>query len=64
MADYNQTLEIAPNYADAYKNRAIVFFTKKEYDKAWDDVNKIRKMGYNPNPEFLQELQKASNRQE
>lgn len=54
---------IAPNDAEAYYNRGVVYYLKKEYDKAWEDVYKAQSLGFKVHPEFLNDLRKASGRQ-
>jgi tetratricopeptide (TPR) repeat protein len=34
---------IAPNDADAYNNRGVAYYAKKEYDRAWEDIYKAQK---------------------
>jgi len=63
IADSTKALEINPRLALAYENRAIGYFAKKRFDKAWDDVHKAQSLGYNINRKFLQNLRKASRRQ-
>ena len=60
---YNKAIEIAPKFSVAYNNRAISYYHKKEYDKAWDDVHKAQNMGYEVHPGFLDALRKASGRE-
>jgi tetratricopeptide (TPR) repeat protein len=36
----NKAIKIDPNYAGAYSNRGLVYFTKKEYDRAIADFTK------------------------
>ena len=59
---YNKAIEIAPKFSVAYNNRAIGYYYKKEYEKAWDDVHKAQNMGYEVHPGFLNALRKASGR--
>ena len=63
IAYFNKTIEINPRYADAYHNRGVAYFSKREYEKAWDDVHKTESLGSRVNPEFLQALREASGRQ-
>jgi hypothetical protein len=43
--------------------RAIAYFYKHEYDKAWDDVSKAQDLGSQIDPEFLKDLREASGRE-
>ena len=63
IANYNKAIEMAPEYAKAYSNRAIAYYFKKEYDKAWEDVRKAKNLGYQIPIKFLDDLRKASGRQ-
>lgn len=39
LADYNQSIQINPNYANAYNNRGLIYYDKTEYDLALADFN-------------------------
>ena len=62
IAEYTRTIEIDPKYAPAYKNRAVGYFLKKEYDKSWADVNQSESLGLKVHPQFLEQLRKSSMR--
>jgi tetratricopeptide (TPR) repeat protein len=64
ISDYNKAIEINPKYATAYNDRGIAYFSKREYEKTWDDVHKAESLGYKVHPEFLKALREASGRQE
>ena len=65
ISDYTKALEINPNLAVAYYNRGRSYYFKKEkeYDKSWDDIKKAQELGYKIPAEFLDQLRKASGRQ-
>jgi len=63
MADFNKALQINPKYTEAYYRRAKAYFKSKEYNKAWEDVRQAQKLGGKVDPEFLQELRRASGRE-
>jgi tetratricopeptide (TPR) repeat protein len=63
ITDYTKALEIDPRYDIAYNNRAVAFFTKKAYDRAWEDVRKAQSLGFKVPPGFLADLCKASGRE-
>ncbi len=63
ISDYTKALEINPQDAIAYCNRGIVYYFRKEYGKSWENVKKARSLGYQIDPKFLDELRKASGRQ-
>lgn len=55
--------EINLRCTQAYYNRAVSYFRKKEYDKAWEDVYKAQSLGMQLDPEFLKGLREASGRE-
>ncbi len=63
ISDFNKAIQINPMLALAYGNRGRAYYFKKEYDKSWDDVKKVQTLGYPIPPEFLDDLRKASGRQ-
>jgi tetratricopeptide (TPR) repeat protein len=63
ISEYTKAIQINSNYAQAYNNRTVVYFLNREYDKSWEDVHKIEKLGGKVHPEFLGELKKASGRE-
>ena len=48
----------------AYLNRAVAYYYRRDYDKAWADVKACRRLGGEVFPVFLGELRKASGREE
>ena len=63
ISDFTKAIDIDPSYANAYNNRGISYFFRKEYEKAWDDVHKAQSLGHQVHPEFLNELREASGRE-
>ncbi len=63
VIDFSKAIVINPRFAEAYNNRAVSYFFKKEYEKAWDDVHKIQNLGLQVHPEFLNTLREASGRE-
>jgi len=64
IADYDRILAAEPGYAEAYHNRAVAFFLKRDFDRAWQDVKKLRSLGYPVKPDFLSDLKRMSGRDE
>ena len=58
--EYTDYIEIDPEFALAYANRGEAYFSKKEYDKALNDVNKAQDIDDRIQPEFLKMLFEAS----
>jgi len=63
ISDFNKAIELYPSYALAYANRGETCFSKKEYNKAWNDINKAQALGEQVNPKFLKELREALGRE-
>jgi tetratricopeptide (TPR) repeat protein len=64
ISDFNKAIEINPRFAEAYRNRGLAYFYKRNYEKAWDDVHKAQNLGYTVHPRFLKALREASGRLE
>ena len=64
IKDYDKAIELKPDFAAAYNNRAVAHFLMKAYDEAWADVKMCRKLGGTPNPKFIEDLTRASGRSE
>jgi tetratricopeptide (TPR) repeat protein len=63
ISDFSKAIEIDPTNAKSYFNRGISYFHKREYEKSWGDIKKAQALGYKIPPKFLEDLQKASGRQ-
>ena len=63
ITDFSQAIKMQPEFARAYNNRGYVYYFKKEYKKAWDDINKAQSLGHTVQPRFLRALREASGRQ-
>jgi lipoprotein NlpI len=64
ISDYTKAVGLNPSFAYAYKNRASAYYHKQEYDKAWVDVRKTEELGEKVNREFIEELKKASGKEQ
>jgi len=62
ISDYNKAIEINPRFAKAIALRGYAYYSKGEYDKAWEDVHKAQSWGYHLHPGFIEALSKASGR--
>lgn len=56
----NTAIEMDPSQAGFYENRAVAYATKKDYVKAWIDVEMAKKLGRELNPNFIKGLQQAT----
>jgi len=63
ISDFSKALEINPRDAGAYYRRGRCYYFKKEYDNSWNDIKKAQDLGLKIPPEFLDDLRKASGRQ-
>jgi tetratricopeptide (TPR) repeat protein len=64
LRDDTRAIELDAENPVCYRNRAAVYFQKGAYDKAWADVLACRKRGGMLHPEFLEDLKRASGRDE
>ena len=60
--DLNKAIELDPKNIDAYTNRAVVRYMKKDYEGSWQDVHKLEELGGNMWPSFLEALRGSSGR--
>ena len=66
VSDCNKSIKLDPNYPSSYEVRASAYLGEKDYEKAWADMHKAEAMGYKPDKEdleFLDKLKKASGRE-
>ena len=57
-------VELKPDLAWAYSNRASAYYYKGDSDSAWADVRRCRERGGQPNPELIRLLREAAGRSE
>jgi protein O-mannosyl-transferase len=62
MSDFTKAININPNYGYAFNNRAVLYYQLQQYDNAWKDVHQSEALGFSVNPKFINDLQKASGR--
>jgi Tfp pilus assembly protein PilF len=62
MSELNDAIALNPKYAEAYELRAILYYHKPDYDKAWSDVHTTQRLGKKVDIRFLQKLRKVSGR--
>jgi tetratricopeptide (TPR) repeat protein len=60
IAEFNKAIAANPEDARAYYCRSVAYFFKKDYDKSWEEVYKAKSLGYKIEPDFLNNLKKAS----
>ena len=64
IRDYDRAIRVNRTYAPTYSNRAQAHLGRGAYDKAWADVDACRRLGGTVPPQLLEELKKASGRDE
>jgi tetratricopeptide (TPR) repeat protein len=64
LKDYDKAIALKPSFAAAYQNRAMALLQTQAFDKAWDDVRRIRALGGTPIPGFVENLTRKSGRSE
>lgn len=58
----NKSIEINPKYAEPYFSRGKGYYFRGEYDRSWQDIKKAQDLGYKIPAEFLDNLRRASER--
>jgi len=56
---FDAILSLDPEFAIAYTAKAVAYYYKKEYEKAWLEVNKARSRGIPVNAHFIKTLNNA-----
>ncbi|GAH74411.1 unnamed protein product, partial [marine sediment metagenome] len=57
---FTRALEENTEFAKAYHNRAVAYFMLGEFEKAWNDVRKVKELGGQIHPGLLEEYNKAN----
>jgi tetratricopeptide (TPR) repeat protein len=56
IADYNKAIQLNPNLAVAYNNRAQAYLQKKDYNKAEENVRRAQSLKYPVDQEILRQV--------
>jgi tetratricopeptide (TPR) repeat protein len=64
ISDLNRAIQLMPKDSTVYNSRALVFIRMKLYDKAWEDVYTIRRLGGKVDDGLLNMLRRESARDE
>jgi tetratricopeptide (TPR) repeat protein len=56
QAAIEQAIKINPRQPHLFATAALIRYGREEYFKAWQEVQKIRELGYEPDPGFLAKL--------
>lgn len=60
ISDFDISLKQFPSRGTTYSNRALAYYMIKNYDRAWEDVKKLKELGYTADPDFIKLLSDAS----
>lgn len=60
ISQISRVIEKNPQNARAYYERGLVYYERRDYDKAWQDVRKAQSLGYDVPQEFIKLLSEAS----
>ena len=63
IKDCSKAIALDLALTDAYNNRAVAYYRKRNFKKAWSDVHKVTQSGGTVDPQFLEQLKKASGRE-
>ncbi len=61
LKDFTKAIELDPTYARAYGNRAVAYFQTGRFLKAKRDLDMAMELGYQPHPQFVEDLGKRLN---
>lgn len=56
VKEYRQAIKLKPDLLRAHYNLAVALFFQEDYAAAWKEVHECRKLGNNPDPNFVQAL--------
>ncbi len=61
LENYGKAIALAPGDPLTYNNRAAVYFSLKQFDRAWEDVARCARLGGTPHAELVKALSEAMN---
>lgn len=64
IADFTTATQMDPGDGTAHYHRAAAYSSRKEYDKAWEDIQEAKSLGYEVDPEFWEALRKTAEKEE
>ena len=62
ISDFSKAIQLNPDNAQAYYNRAVARFNKGMYDESWEDLQRIGASDIKIDPVFLERLKKKTGR--
>jgi tetratricopeptide (TPR) repeat protein len=60
IADYTAAIHVNPGYPNPYGNRAFAYYKAGKYPEARADVSAAQSLGFQIDPQFLEELRRVS----
>ena len=57
---YREALRHQPDFTDVHNAQAVMYYRMGDYDAAWEAVLRLRQVGGQPNPDFLEALGAAA----
>ncbi|HEX7320230.1 MAG TPA: tetratricopeptide repeat protein [bacterium] len=62
LADLSRAIYYSPSYGEAYRLRAYVFYQTGDIMSAWQDVEMMRRIGFEVDPRFIDLLNRRSDK--
>ncbi len=62
ISDLSKAIELSPDFAGFYNDRGFLYARKGDFTKAWEDIHQAEKLGASVNPQLLNALKQASQR--
>jgi Flp pilus assembly protein TadD len=56
---YEQALRVQPDFVQARNNLAVAYYSIGDYARAWNEVQRVRKYGFEPHPDFIAALKQC-----
>ncbi len=55
---FDQAVEMEPDRADIYYQRSFMFFTQRDYDRAYDDIISAQRLNHPVNPAYVERIKR------
>ena len=60
LQDFNKAIQLDPKFARAYRDRAMVYFDKTDYNKSLADLLQARSLGYHVDEDFVKMVRRKA----
>jgi len=57
--DFNKSLTIKSDFPRSYYNRAVAYYRKKDYARAWKDIQEAQRLGLTVDPNFYEDVRQS-----